>query len=44
MIAERLQAGGFTIIDHGLKEMWNPDEQSLAKCEAFGKEFGTQVK
>jgi flavorubredoxin len=44
MITERLQAGGFTIIDHGLKEMWNPDEQSLAKCEAFGKEFGTQVK
>jgi flavorubredoxin len=38
MITERLQAGGFEIIDGGLKELWNPDGQSLAHCVAFGQE------
>ncbi|MDD2466262.1 MAG: anaerobic nitric oxide reductase flavorubredoxin [Desulfobulbus sp.] len=44
MITERLQAGGFEIIDGGLKELWNPDGQSLAHCVAFGQEFGKQMK
>lgn len=44
MITERLQAGGFKIIDGGLKELWNPDRQSLANCVAFGQDFGKQVK
>ncbi len=44
MITERLQTGGFKIIDGGLKELWNPDERSLANCVAFGQEFGKQVK
>jgi flavorubredoxin len=44
MITERLQTGGFTIVDHGLKEMWNPDEQSLVNCMNFGKDFAQQLK
>jgi len=44
MITERLQRGGFTMIDHGLKELWNPDEQSLANCMNFGKDFVQQLK
>jgi len=44
MITERLQTGGFTMIDHGLKELWNPDEQSLANCMNFGKDFVQQLK
>ena len=44
MITERLKEGGFTVIHDGLKELWNPNEQGIANCVAFGKEFALQLK
>ena len=39
MITERLKEGGFTIANDGLKLLWNPDEDGLSACRAFGSEF-----
>lgn len=44
MITDRLREGGFSIVNDGLRIMWNPDEQGIAGCLAFGKEFALQVK
>jgi len=44
MITERLREGGFQVVNDGLKELWTPDQQSMAKCHAFGAEFIKQVK
>jgi len=39
MISERLKEGGFTLVNEGLKQLWNPDEQGISNCIAFGKEL-----
>lgn len=39
MITERLRAAGFTLVNDGLREFWNPDDQALANCVSFGREF-----
>lgn len=39
MITERLRAAGFTLVNDGLLEFWNPDDQALANCVSFGREF-----
>lgn len=44
MITERLRTAGFTLLNDGLKELWNPDEQALANSVSFGGEFGRQVQ
>jgi len=43
MITERLRGGGFQVVNDGLKELWNPDQQSMARCHAFGADFIKQV-
>jgi anaerobic nitric oxide reductase flavorubredoxin len=42
MIGERLKEGGFTIVNDGLKLLWNPDEGGIAACRAFGRDFAGQ--
>jgi flavorubredoxin len=44
MITDRLREGGFQLLGDGLKGLWNPDEQGLANCVDFGRDFGRQVK
>ena len=39
MISERLKEGGFTLVNDGLKLIWNPDQQGLDDCIAFGAEL-----
>ena len=34
-----LEESGFSIINDGIRAMWNPDEESLKKCIDFGKEI-----
>jgi len=34
-----LKESGFTIVNDGLLELWNPNEQGIEKCREFGKEF-----
>ena len=39
MISQRLAEGGFTIVNEGLKLLWNPDEEGVSACRAFGRDF-----
>lgn len=44
MITERLKEGGFTIVNDGLKLLWNPDTEGEASCVEFGKSFARESK
>lgn len=37
IMTEELEKGGFEIINSGIKELWNPDEEALNRCRDFGK-------
>jgi flavorubredoxin len=39
MISARLDAGGFTVVNDGLKLLWNPDNEGIAACRNFGSNF-----
>jgi len=39
IITEHLEKAGFQIVDEGLKALWNPDEESVERCMAFGKKL-----
>lgn len=39
MITERLKEGGFETVNEGLKLLWNPDDEGIAICTAFGRDF-----
>ena len=34
-----LEESGFSVINEGIRAMWNPDEESLEKCIEYGKEI-----
>lgn len=44
MITERLKEGGFSTVNDGLRLQWNPDEQGLAECISFGRQFVGSLK
>ena len=39
VLAESLQQAGFTIVDDGLKVLWNPSEQSIEECVSYGRKL-----
>jgi flavorubredoxin len=39
IISGILEESGFDVINEGLRAMWNPDDESLAKCAEFGKQL-----
>ena len=43
MISQSLRAAGFDLVDDGIKALWNPDEDSMAKCVEYGKQFAASV-
>ncbi len=44
VVNELLEEAGFELINsEGLRMMWNPDEEAVAACIAFGKEIGTAL-
>lgn len=42
-ITEELKAGGFEVVDDGIRELWVPDEQHLKECEEYGKAFVSKI-
>jgi anaerobic nitric oxide reductase flavorubredoxin len=44
MITEGLRTAGFTVGSEGLKHPWNPGEEGIAACRAFGRDFAQQLK
>jgi flavorubredoxin len=43
LITDRLKDGGFTIVNDGLKLLWNPDHEGIAACNAFGNNFAREA-
>ncbi|MHA2391018.1 MAG: anaerobic nitric oxide reductase flavorubredoxin [Promethearchaeota archaeon] len=43
VIKQLLEKSGFSVINDGIRTLWNPDEESLEKCIEFGKEIGNIV-
>jgi flavorubredoxin len=44
LISEKLEQAGFTILNDGLREKWNPDTQAVENCFNFGKSIGEILK
>jgi len=44
IITEDLSKAGFEIINEGLRELWNPDEDGLSRCRNFGEIIGETIK
>jgi flavorubredoxin len=44
MISSELAKGGFELLNDGLKVLWNPDSDALAKCHEFGKSIAEALK
>jgi flavorubredoxin len=39
VLTEQLDKAGFSIIDEGIRVMWNPDKESLDRCLNYGKKI-----
>ncbi|HUS90090.1 MAG TPA: anaerobic nitric oxide reductase flavorubredoxin, partial [Desulfosporosinus sp.] len=44
LISTELEHGGFELLNEGLKVTWNPDDESLIKCQEFGRTIGEALK
>ena len=44
LISTELEHGGFELLNEGLKVTWNPDDESLIKCQEFGQNIGQALK
>lgn len=40
IITEELKKSGFDVVNDGVKALWNPDEEALEQCVAFGRKLG----
>lgn len=40
IITDELKKAGFEVVNDGIKALWNPDEEALEQCAAFGRELG----
>ncbi|KKK40399.1 MAG: hypothetical protein Lokiarch_51950, partial [Candidatus Lokiarchaeum sp. GC14_75] len=43
VISDILEKSGFSIINDGIRVLWNPDDESIKKCVEFGKEIAKSV-
>lgn len=43
LITEELKKAGMDIVDDGIRELWNPDEDGLNRCREFGKKFAESL-
>ena len=39
LIKDHLEKSGFTIINDGIRALWNPNQESIERCVAFGREI-----
>ncbi|MFX1287594.1 MAG: flavodoxin domain-containing protein, partial [Promethearchaeota archaeon] len=39
ILKELLEKSGFSVINDGIRALWNPDEESIEKCVEFGREI-----
>lgn len=43
IITEELKKAGFEVVNEGIKALWNPDDEALDRCVAYGRELGAQL-
>ncbi|MDD3853744.1 MAG: anaerobic nitric oxide reductase flavorubredoxin [Syntrophomonadaceae bacterium] len=43
IIEKWLQEGKFEIVQPGIRELWNPDDEAVERCVAFGKSFAEKL-
>jgi flavorubredoxin len=43
VISKFLIDAGFDLVDDGLRTMWNPDDDSIAQCNEYGKNFAVSI-
>ncbi len=39
LLTAHLKDAGFEVVSDGIRAVWNPDEEALAQCKEFGKQF-----
>jgi flavorubredoxin len=39
LITEELSKTDTTVVDEGIKELWNPDQDALERCRTYGRNF-----
>ncbi|MBN1578849.1 MAG: anaerobic nitric oxide reductase flavorubredoxin [Chitinispirillaceae bacterium] len=44
MLHDALDSAGWEVVNDGLKTLWNPDDESIGKCVAFGKDICSNFK
>jgi flavorubredoxin len=42
-IGDILKASGFTLVDDGIRALWNPDSEAISKCVEYGKNFVSKL-
>ena len=43
LLNDHLKAAGFSVVDEGLKLLWNPDDAGRKSCVEYGKKFAKNV-
>ncbi len=43
MITEKLKEAKLQIVNDGIKELWNPDEEAMDRCKEFGEGFVSKL-
>lgn len=43
IISEELKTAGIPIINEGIRELWNPDEEALNRCREFGEKVIKEI-
>jgi flavorubredoxin len=43
IISENLSSAGFEMVDDGIKTMWDPDDDHIAKCTEYGRQFASNI-
>lgn len=43
ILEEKLKDAKIEIVQDGIKELWNPDEEAMERCKEFGKSFAEKL-
>lgn len=43
LLTSHLDDAGFELVNQGIREMWNPDDDALIRCKEFGAEFAQSL-
>jgi len=44
IISDKLKEGGFQLLNDGIREKWNPNDESVDNCIRFGKDVALNLK